>query len=95
MNTQDLLDAVTQHESILVTIETKQVGKLKSRLSNLRSRQQIKLAEFADSKRLEYVDIPLTSDQSNNGTLSKVRISLVGKSKKLDGIMDIQPAEDF
>lgn len=94
MNTQELMDAVVEHESIILTLSIAQVPIVKSRLSNMRSRQQVKLEEFAeDNRRLEYVEIPIGGEAGK--TKIKLRISLVGKGKQLEGIDSLVPAEDF
>lgn len=95
MNTQDLMNAVVKHQSILVVVEKEQVRVVKYRLSNLRSRQQRKLAEFADDLRLEYVEIELPPDKNPKGNCVHLRISLVPRGKPLEGIGEITVAEDF
>jgi len=64
----------------------------------MRSRQQAKLEEFADDNRLEYKELPLSDKQKelpNADNLARLRISLVPRTKPIDGIVDITPAEDF
>jgi len=93
MNTQELLDIVTESESIIVTIELSQVGVVKRRLSNMRSRQQVALEDFADPRRLEYKILP--KDNTTEEGYVKLRISLVKNGKKILGIKDIKPAREF
>jgi len=93
MNTQDLLDTVNKHESVIITVEASQAGVIKRRLSNMRSRQQVALGCFADNRRLEYKILPAL-DGIDEG-LIRMRISLVHKGKRILGITEIVPAKEF
>jgi len=99
MNTRDLMNAVIKHESIIVTLALSQVAIVKSRLSNYRSRQQSKLEEFADDRRLDYCDIPLSDAQITEGfdpkEYGRLRISLVARTQELKDIVGYEVAEDF
>jgi len=100
MNTTDLLRALDLHESIIVLIHTSQVKVLKSRLSNLRSRQQAKLAEFSDDNRLEYKELPLLPEhlkqQEETGKpVTRLRISLIARTAPIKGLVEVVNAEEF
>ena len=99
MNTNDLMNAVLKHESIIITLEKSKVTTVKSRLSNLRSRQQARLEEFADDRRLDYLVLDLSPEQIQDGMdpnkYCRLRVSLVSRTMPIKGIVGYAVAEDF
>lgn len=100
MTTQEIYDAVllSNNKGIILTIPDKLVKTVKSRLSNMRSRQQANLGDFADSKlkRLDYALIPFTKEEkaeAKEGDV-KLRISLITTGNQIL-VKKIEQARDF
>ena len=99
MNTQEIYDAVLLSGSngVILTLKKSLVKIVKSRLSNMRSRQQAGLEEFADKHlRLDYAIIPFTKEEAETAKPDhvKLRISLIASGGDL-AIAKLEIAGDF
>jgi len=93
MTTEDILEYLEIHRSIILTLDALDVDKVKNRISNKRSKDKQFLRE-EDNTRLVFRQLP-TANTSTKGNKVRLQVTIVSYALPVLGMEAAPKEEDF